>query len=487
MNEAEGLAGELDAEALIVGLMVLGGAAQHAFGGPWLLMAGTAALGPRIAMAGDDRRAGIVTAGGCAIWLALHWLLGRDLGRIQVAAEVLTFLAFVAVFWSVRLTLRARAEGGEAAVESESVEELERRLELLKAESASRVQEREAWVGLFAIMKNLGEVIRMDDIVEVVKEATRVHLKMPAYVLLLAKDGAITVRAQLGGDDATMSDAALPAGRDSLAGWFLGQRDPVLVDDLREDPRFHAALLPYQSLVALPLWVGDEAAGVLVALDREGRAFNRNDFQRAGILSKQLALGLGKTLLYEQVEELSITDGLTRLYRHRYFQERFEGELERARRYGRPLALLMADLDSFKAYNDRYGHLEGDEVLRLAARAMQQHFRRQAILARYGGEEFAVILPDTTKEQAAEEAERFRRALAGMTVPAGLPVLTAAGRDDRPPVTISGGVAAFPADAQTRRDLIARADAALYQAKHAGRNRICAFDAAVTPPEQGAA
>src|SRR6185436_7851570 len=123
--------------------------------------------------------------------------------------------------------------------------------------------------------------------------------------------------------------------------------------------------------------------------------FTRQDYTRAGILARQLALGVGKMLLYSRIEELSITDGLTKLYRHRYFQERLDVELERARRYSRPLALIMGDLDEFKKFNDTWGHLEGDDVLKHASRVMEARFRRPAILARYGGEEFAILLPDT--------------------------------------------------------------------------------------------
>jgi diguanylate cyclase (GGDEF)-like protein len=319
------------------------------------------------------------------------------------------------------------------------------------------------------VARDIVEVIREEEMLSVIREAAQVHLKLPAFALLLVRDGVVRVRAQKGFDDETLVAAEHPIDSSALASWFIKQREPVLVDDISSDGRFAGAMFPYRSLMALPMWARDEMLGALIAFDTRVRAFTRQDFMRANILAQQLALGIGKTSLYARIEELSITDGLTKLYRRSYFLDRFEGELGRARRYNRPVSLLIGDIDHFKQYNDTYGHPEGDEVLRKVSRALEDHFSRPAINARYGGEEFAVLLPDVPRETAIQMADRFRESF-GSTSPGG--------GDERRPLTISVGVAAFPTDAQTRRDLISRADQALYRAKSMGRNRVCAYDSA---------
>jgi two-component system cell cycle response regulator len=168
-----------------------------------------------------------------------------------------------------------------------------------------------------------------------------------------------------------------------------------------------------------------------------------------------------------RIEAAANSDGLTGLYNHRYFQERLEQELARARNHDESLALLFCDLDHFKLYNDTVGHQAGDEALRSMAKVLHQELRRVDIAARYGGEEFAVILPDTGREGALEVAERIRRAVESgrETAPRGLPL------------TVSIGVAVCPADAADAAEIVDRADWAMYRAKRKGRNRVEGFAA----------
>jgi len=481
---------DIEQDSLLVGVILFGAALQSLLDGPWLLLCGSLAMGVRIAFAREDRRGIAATVLGCVFWLVLHLAVSRRLTRVQVSVEVLTCYCFVLLFWVARLINRERVLGEARRLElAREVTRDERdKLGRLRIESENMNRESDDLTRLFGVTKNIGEVIREDEMMEVIKLATRTYLKLPAWVLLLPRDGMIHVRAQEGFDDAAVSEAAWQTDAPSLVSWLMGQREPVLVDSLEADDRFTGSLFPFRSLLALPMLVRDETVGVLTAFDIRPRAFTRQDYTRAGILAKQIALGLGKTQLYSRIEELSITDGLTKLYRHRYFQERFDGELERARRYSRPVSLLLSDLDHFKRYNDTYGHPEGDEMLKHVSRLMEQYFRRPGILARYGGEEFAVLLPDTGKDGALSMAEAFRAALASSPGPVPRSVLGAS-RDaagpradaPRPPQTISIGVATFPEDAQTRRDLIARADLALYQAKADGRNRACGYTLSLVP------
>jgi diguanylate cyclase (GGDEF)-like protein len=166
-----------------------------------------------------------------------------------------------------------------------------------------------------------------------------------------------------------------------------------------------------------------------------------------------------------RLAQLAVTDGLTGLYNHRHFHERLALEVERSQRNGLPLSLFMIDVDHFKQYNDNHGHPAGDEILRQLARILGDGRRANDVVARYGGEEFAIVLVDTAKFAAAKLAERLRERVAEHAFPQG--ETQPEGR-----LTISIGVATCADDAADAEGLVRAADAALYAAKHAGRDRV---------------
>ncbi len=172
---------------------------------------------------------------------------------------------------------------------------------------------------------------------------------------------------------------------------------------------------------------------------------------------------LKNLLLFEEVKSLAIRDGLTGLYNYRYFWEMLNQQVGQSRRYGWPLSLLFLDLDDFKVVNDTLGHSAGDLVLQAVARYLQQGVRQADLLCRYGGEEFVVLLPQTPPEQALIMAERLRAGIAGLSIPLG---------DRELQVKVSIGVAGLAAGIDGAA-LVNEADQALYQAKQAGKNRVC--------------
>lgn len=166
---------------------------------------------------------------------------------------------------------------------------------------------------------------------------------------------------------------------------------------------------------------------------------------------------------HEEVFRLSTTDGLTQVWNRRYFMEQLARELSRARRYKRPMSLILLDIDHFKRINDRYGHLAGDHVLKQLATALRNNLRQDDIVGRFGGEEFTVLLPEIDREGALQLAEKLRRLIEGTRFPF---------EQDAIEVTISLGVAGAAADTAEVDDLLRAADARLYEAKRGGRNRV---------------
>lgn len=164
------------------------------------------------------------------------------------------------------------------------------------------------------------------------------------------------------------------------------------------------------------------------------------------------------------LRDLSIKDPLTGLYNRRYMEESFDREIESARRKGRSLAVILADVDNFKAINDTYGHVAGDLVLGYVADFFIENIRGSDIACRYGGDEFVLILPECPCREAAEKAEFMRRSISETEIR--LQGQTLRG------LTLSFGVAAFPENGSVREELVASADAALYSAKQAGKNRV---------------
>jgi diguanylate cyclase (GGDEF)-like protein len=172
---------------------------------------------------------------------------------------------------------------------------------------------------------------------------------------------------------------------------------------------------------------------------------------------------------YEIAATQACTDPMTGLYNLRYLWHTLDRELERASRYGRLCSLMMLDIDFFKNYNDRHGHLLGDEVLKLAAEIFRQNLRNTDITARYGGEEFLVIMPETGKDLAFLVGEKLRKSFENYPFP----------HEETQPggrLTISIGIATFPGDSDKARSLVDKADKALYRAKEGGRNRVVAWE-----------
>ncbi|HME38432.1 MAG TPA: diguanylate cyclase [Steroidobacteraceae bacterium] len=223
-----------------------------------------------------------------------------------------------------------------------------------------------------------------------------------------------------------------------------------------------------ESYVCMPVHGQGQILGlfhIAVEVSASTRRPDPDTEQRLRALCDRVGPALANLKLRDALRELALRDGLTGLYNRRYMEDALNRELHRAERSGKPVAVVMIDIDHFKHFNDKYGHDAGDFVLNALARAIMKSIRPSDMACRYGGEELAVVLPEASLEAACQRAEQMRAAIRNTN-------LTHLGQT-LPAPTASFGVATFPANGTTPIELLKAADDALYRAKHEGRDRVC--------------
>lgn len=211
----------------------------------------------------------------------------------------------------------------------------------------------------------------------------------------------------------------------------------------------------------IPLVSGNEEYGYLII-----NGIDETELPILDILVAQFLVGIKRARLYELVQTLAITDSLTKTFTRRHFFNRFQEELKRSRELHLAMSFLMVDIDNFKSFNDTYGHLVGDAILKTVADAIRSNCREIDLIGRFGGEEFTVVLPITSKDGALFAAERIRRSIESTSIRA---------FDETLSVTVSIGVASFPQDAKTNQELVDKADWALYRSKRTGKNKVSVY------------
>jgi len=243
---------------------------------------------------------------------------------------------------------------------------------------------------------------------------------------------------------------------------------PLLVNDLQTYPPFknlkQSSYLG-SSFMIVPIRLGQDVMGVIIAADKhtdsdEIGIFDTVDLKILCAIAAAMAVAIENVSFYKELHYLTITDPLTHIHNYRYFVNSLDYELKRLKRFHGDLSLLMMDIDGFKSFNDEFGHLEGDALLKEISLIIHLNLREVDILCRYGGDEFVVILPGTNKNNAVIAAEKIGKCIENAKF--------------QKTVTLSIGVVQYR-DKMTRHDLIFRADKALYQAKNQGKNRVCVF------------
>jgi len=262
----------------------------------------------------------------------------------------------------------------------------------------------------------------------------------------------------------------LPNDGRTWISWFLNSREEPLI---LSESQFRLQEMPLVaededlsgliSFLAVPMRHQQKSIGTLLLGSKHKDAYYSHQEHVIYILCNQAAVSLENSDIIQKMEELAITDGLTGLYNHRFFQDAIQRELERAERQEQPLALLILDIDHFKGLNDSFGHPAGDSVLKKLATLLQANARKVDLLSRYGGEEFAALLPGINVKNARKTAERWRKIIQRTSFKWDAKSFA---------VTVSIGVATFPDDATAKMELIEKADRALYDAKEGGRNQV---------------
>jgi diguanylate cyclase (GGDEF)-like protein len=226
-----------------------------------------------------------------------------------------------------------------------------------------------------------------------------------------------------------------------------------------------------KSHLIMPLIENDKILGIFFIGSSDSNAITvEDDIEIFSVIGNYVETTLRKIMLFKENERLAFSDPMTGIYNYRYFKKKLEEEFNRAKRYSKPLSIIIIDIDFFKFFNDNYGHQQGDLVLKEVADILKKKVRTVDTVARYGGEEFVIILYETDIKHAVKIAERIRKTVETTEFE------NRVNKGETLRITISVGVASLNDDVKSISDFIDYADACLYKAKNSGRNRVCYYD-----------
>ncbi|OGP15366.1 MAG: hypothetical protein A2054_10540 [Deltaproteobacteria bacterium GWA2_55_10] len=344
--------------------------------------------------------------------------------------------------------------------------------DLSSSESRELEQKRLQLAVFTELGKTLTSSLDLNEILKKVMDKISELLRPKNWSLLLLDDGAGELKFEIavGKGSEKLKDLRLKVG-EGVAGWVARERKPLLVPDVNKDPRFskkadEVSNFTTQSIICVPLITRGRCLGVIELINKveSEEGFSEDDLLILTTLADFSAIAIENAIFFQRVQELTITDDLTKLYNSRFLHSRLEYEVERAKRFRYELSMIFLDLDYFKDVNDRHGHLRGSKLLKEVARLILSLIRNVDMACRYGGDEFIVMMPGTSKKSAVIVAEKIRAAIndAVFLHDEGLNLH----------LTASFGVASFPMDAADKDELIHKADHAMYDVKNRTRNGV---------------
>jgi len=312
-----------------------------------------------------------------------------------------------------------------------------------------------------AIAKQTTAVLELKELLAKVCSLIQRAFSISHVSVLLKEEEDMVLRAHYGDLTPRIPEGGKLPANGGLWGRALLTGKTTIENDIRIAPDYIGFFVETASRMCIPLVSFGQTLGVLVLDSAELGAFHANDVQSLESVADICSNAIQNAHYVDRVKQLAYLDGLTGIFNRRFFELRIAEEIERARRFNVGMAVIMVDIDQFKRLNDEFGHLLGDEVLRQVSSIFSQQLRKIDVVCRFGGEEFAILLPQTNPQHAFSVAEKLRRLVETWQFP-GVPR----------PVTISAGAATYPDHGTTRDDLVKAADAGLYAAKLAGRNRV---------------
>ena len=324
--------------------------------------------------------------------------------------------------------------------------------------------EKDKLIQVLSIEEGLNTILNIDKLIDFVvhKTSTVLDAERCSLMLLDEKTQELCIKGYHGAENQFIQRSRIKIG-EPVSGIVAQQDKPVLVTDIETDRRFfktNRSTYKIRSFISAPIRLNERLMGVINVADKvsnTGEAFSSLDVKVLTMIIRQVAVAIETAKLYRELNYLTITDPLTNIYNYRHFAQSLDREINRAKRYRIPLCLLMLDVDDFKVYNDAYGHLEGDRLLKEIGKTLKGNLRDVDIVCRYAGDEFAVILPQIDEPEAVKVAKKIQLLIAEIDL------------KQKITATCEIAIHKFPMD---RYDLILKADTALYNAKKDGKRKL---------------
>ncbi len=321
------------------------------------------------------------------------------------------------------------------------------------------------------IAKALNSSLDPDEIFKVIIKKTADLVKAEAWSVLMVNEntGELVFEAAAGEAAEKLKGVRIKPGR-GVAGWVAQRGIPLIVPDVSKDPRFFPGVdkqtkFKTRSILCVPLKSRDRVIGVVEVINKiGGENFDQDDLNIFETMVEHATIALQNASLYQQIEDMTVIDDLTKLYNTRYYNQYMDKLFLKAKIDSDYISLVFLDIDHFKFVNDNFGHLVGSETIRVVGERIRNSVRKGDVCVRFGGDEYIVVLPRTTKKAALVIAETIRQEISKKPFSA---------TDNKTfNLTVTIGVATFPDDAANKEELIGLADRAMYEGKETGRNKI---------------
>lgn len=341
-------------------------------------------------------------------------------------------------------------------------------------ERTDRIRELERQIARLSLFHEVGKAVAttldLEKVLETIMTRISEFLRPDTWALLMLdeKTNELHYEIAAGANAASLKDVRIRLG-EGIAGWVAEHGDVMLIEDVAKELRFdlekqvwHAGA---QSIICVPVRGRGRVLGAIELVNTsKNQHFHEDDVPILANLADYAAIALENAQYVRRIQELTITDDCTALYNARHLNFVLDGEVYRSIRYGYEFSVIFIDLDRFKQVNDSHGHLAGSKLLWHVGALIKGHLRLIDYAFRYGGDEFVVLLPQTSKHNALSVVRRLRQILNSRVF------LEEEGLNIK--VTASFGVAGFPSDARTRKELLSLADEAMYLVKNTTRDNI---------------